>query len=286
LKKILVTGAGGYIGRNVITKLLDMGADVLAADILVEGIDSRAQTIKTDIFSGSKTIFQELGTPDACLHMAWKDGFVHNSAAHMECLSKHYEFIRNMSAGGLKQIAIMGTMHEIGYYEGAVDENTPCNPISMYGIAKDALRRSTFQMLKDTDVVWQWLRAYYIFGDDKRNHSIFTKIIQAEEEGKTEFPFNSGKNKYDFITVGGLAKMLAACVMQTEIIGIINCCSGKPVSLAEKVEDFLMENNYKIKLKYGAFPDRPYDSPATWGDSTKIDKIMERSVEDSYGTIK
>lgn len=276
LKKVLVTGAGGYIGRHVVSALLDMGADVTAADFVTNGIDSRAKTIKADIFSGSKTIFQELSSPDACLHMAWKDGFVHNSDAHIEFLSKHYEFIRNMTDGGLKQIAIMGTMHEVGYYEGAVDENTPCNPVSMYGIAKDALRRSTGLMLRDKDVVWQWLRAYYIYGDDERNHSIFAKIIQAEKEGKTEFPFNTGKNKYDFIKVDELAKMLAACVMQTKVAGIINCCTGKPVSLAEKVEGFLQEHHYKIKLRYGVFPDRPYDSPAIWGDSTKIEKIIRK----------
>jgi len=253
---------------------LDLGAQVTAADFVTNGVDSRAETINADIFSGSKTIFQELGSPNACIHMAWKDGFVHNSDAHMGYLSKHYEFIRNMTDGGLKQIAVMGTMHEIGYYEGAVDENTPCNPVNMYGIAKVALRRSTCLMLKDKGVVWQWLRAYYIYGDDEHNLSIFAKIIKAEKTGKIEFPFNTGKNKYDFITVEELARMIAACVMQTEAAGIINCCTGKPVSLAEKVEGFLKKYHYQIKLKYGAFPDRPYDSPAIWGDDTKIRAIM------------
>ncbi|WP_277668752.1 NAD(P)-dependent oxidoreductase [Caproiciproducens galactitolivorans] len=281
MKKVLVTGAGGYIGRHVVSALLDMGAEVLAADFVADGIDCRAKTIQADIFSGSKTIYEDLGSPDVCVHMAWKDGFVHNSDAHMGYLSKHYEFIHNMTDGGLKQIAIMGTMHEVGYYEGAIDENTPCNPVSMYGIAKDALRRSTYQMLKDKDVVWQWLRAYYIYGDDERNHSIFSKIIQAEKAGQTEFPFNTGKNKYDFITVEELAKMIATCAMQTAVAGIINCCTGKPVSLAEKVENFLQEHHYKIKLKYGAFPDRPYDSPAIWGDDTKIRAIMSRKIESS-----
>ena len=179
-----------------------------------------------------------------------------------------------MTDGGRKQIAVMGTMQEIGYYEGAVDENTPCNPVSMYGVAKDALRRSTFLMLKDKGIVWQWLRAYYIYGDDERNHSIFAKIIQAEKSGKTEFPFNTGGNKYDFIMVEELAEMIAACVMQTQVTGVINCCTGKPVSLAEKVEGFLKEHHYQIKLKYGAFPDRPYDSPAIWGDDTKIRAVL------------
>ncbi|AQR97837.1 NAD-dependent epimerase/dehydratase family protein [Clostridium saccharoperbutylacetonicum] len=276
MKRILVTGAGGYIGRHVVKELLDRGAEVIATDINVDNIDSRAIRRKFDIFSGNTNVYNELDCPDVVLHMAWKDGFIHNSNAHMEYLSKHYEFIKNMVEGGLKHIAVMGTMHEIGYYEGAIDENTLTNPTSMYGIAKDALRKSTQLLLKDKGVVLQWLRAYYIYGDDKRNNSIFAKIIVAEEEGKELFPFTTGKNKYDFITVDELAKQISACIMQDEINGIINCCTGVPMSLAEKVESFIKENKFNIKLNYGAFPDRPYDSPAVWGDSSKIKAICNK----------
>lgn len=276
-KRVLVTGAGGYIGRHVVKCLLELGAEVIATDIFTDGIDERASIIKADIFSGNQEIYKELQCPDVCLHMAWKDGFVHNSDAHMAYLSQHYTFIKNMIEGGLRHIAVMGTMHEVGYFEGAIDENTPCNPSSMYGIAKDALRRSVFNMTKDrSDIVVQWLRAYYIYGDDKKNNSIFAKLIRAEEEGKEKFPFTTGKNKYDFIHVDKLAELLSKCVMQEEVNGIINCCTGKPVSLADKVESFIKENNFKIKLEYGVFPERAYDSPAIWGDAQKINKILCR----------
>ena len=273
-KKILVTGAGGYIGRHTVSALCDRGAEVIAADIRTDGIDGRAKAVSCDLFDGDPAVFCKLGSPEACLHMAWRDGFVHNSDAHMADLSGHYCFLKNMMDGGLKQLAVMGTMHEVGYWEGAIDENTPCNPKSMYGIAKDALRRCMFQLAEQKDVCLQWLRAYYIYGDDARNHSIFTKICEAEQEGKDTFPFNSGKNLYDFITVDELARQLAACVIQDEVTGIINCCTGKPVSLADKVESFIREHGFGIRLEYGAFPDRPYDSSGVWGDATKIQKII------------
>lgn len=272
---ILVTGAGGYIGRHVVKELCDLGAEVTAADFHTEGIDGRAKAVPCDLFSGSEAVYQELGQPDVCLHMAWRDGFVHGSDVHMEDLSGHYRFLKNMMAGGLKHLAVMGTMHEIGYWEGAVDENTPCNPQSLYGIAKDALRRSMFQLAEQKGVCLQWLRAYYIYGDDARNHSVFTKISEAEKAGQKTFPFNTGKNLYDFITVDGLARQIAACVMQTEVAGIINCCTGKPVSLADKVEAFIRDHGYRIRLEYGVFPDRPYDSPGIWGDASKITGIMQ-----------
>ncbi len=70
--------------------------------------------------------------------------FNHASDAHMGMLSKHYAFIKNMIDGGVKYLSVMGTMHEIGYYEGCVDENTPTHPLSMYGIAKNALREAFY----------------------------------------------------------------------------------------------------------------------------------------------
>ncbi|MNN02773.1 dTDP-6-deoxy-L-talose 4-dehydrogenase (NAD(+)) [compost metagenome] len=271
--KVLVTGAGGYMGSHVVNQLLNMGVTVIANDFNLERVDSRAQKVAMDIFS-EDDIFSKLGEPDVCLHLAWKDGFIHNSNAHMENLSKHYNFIKNMTDSGLKQIAVMGSMHEVGYHVGAIDENVPCNPVSMYGIAKDALRRSIFLLLKDREVTVQWLRAYYIYGDDKHSSSIFAKIIRAEEEGQREFPFTTGKNKYDFIHVNDLAYMIASCTVQNKIDGIINCCTGEPVSLADKVESFIQEHKFNIRLKYGAFPDRPYDSPEVWGDNTKIKRIL------------
>ena len=168
----------------------------------------------------------------------------------------------------------MGTMHEVGYWEGAIDENTPCNPISMYGIAKDALRRAMILYCQQKDCILQWLRCYYILGDDKKNNSIFCKLLLAAEEGKKTFPFTTGKNQYDFITVDELANQLSASVMQREVTGIINCCTGKPMSLADRVEQFIKEHNLDIKLEYGKFPDRAYDSPCEYGDNTKIQTII------------
>lgn len=275
-KKILVTGANGYIGRHVVRKLLEKGASVIACDLNTEDIDPRAEKINLNLFNLPEgNIFELLGKPNVCLHMAWRNGFVHNAPTQMGDLSAHYNFLTSMIDGGLQQLAIMGTMHEIGYWEGAIDEKTPCNPISMYGIAKDALRRSMTIYCKQKECIFQWLRGYYIWGDDKKNNSIFCKLLIAAEQGKKNFPFTSGKNKYDFINVDELANLISSCVMQREITGIINCCKGEPTSLADRVESFIKKHNLDIKLDYGAFPDRPYDSPCVYGNPDKINKIME-----------
>ena len=276
--KILVTGANGYIGNHVVKTLLDKGNDVIAVDFKSDNIDNRATIHSYNIFKDEKDLIKDLKDVETVLHLAWQDGFVHNSENHIKNLPAHYEFIKTCIDNGIKHIAVMGTMHEVGYHEGKIDENTPTKPLSMYGIAKNSLRQCC-QTLKtnNPDVCFQWIRAFYILGDDEKNNSIFAKILKAEKEGKTEFPFTSGKNKYDFLDIKELANQISETITQTKVEGIINCCSGNPISLKDKVEEFLKQKELKIKLAYGKYPDRAYDSPVIYGDNTKILEIIKEN---------
>lgn len=273
--KVLVTGAGGYIGRHIVTELLNRGYEVLAADVRFDGVDERAERIDKNIFSGEDDIYQQMGSPDICIHLAWRDGFKHDSVAHIDDIPKHYKFLSDMISGGLKNLNVMGSMHEIGYFEGLIDNDTPTNPMSNYGVGKNALRQLCKIMADKNQIKLKWLRAYYILGDDLKNNSIFAKLTQAELDGKATFPLNSGKNKYDFMNVDELAKQIVSASVQTKYTGEINCCSGKLVSLGEKVEEFIKENNFKIVPEYGKFPDRPYDSPQIGGNNEIINKIIK-----------
>lgn len=281
--KIAVTGANGYIGRHVVSTLLDLGQEVVAIDLSIDNdIDNRAEKKVIDIFSKDIiNVYKEIGCPDVCIHLAWKDGFAHNSNAHMEMLSDHYRFLKELINNGIAHLSVMGSMHEVGYYEGAIDENTPTNPLSMYGVAKNSLRQSLELLVKESNTPMTWLRAFYILGDDLNNNSVFSKIVKMEQEGKDTFPFVSGKNKYDFIDVDELSMQISLASLQSDIVGIINCCSGEPVALADKVDEFIRNHNFSIKPDYGKFPERAYDSPAIWGDATKINNIV-KNYRDNY----
>lgn len=274
-KKVLVTGAAGYIGRHVVKEFLNRGYDVIANDLGFKGVDERAVFSHVPILSDDKNIYEKLGRPDILVHLAWRDGFIHNSPAHMMDLSSHVEFLQNMIDGGLPMMTVMGSMHEIGYWEGIIDENTPCNPLSMYGVAKNALRQAILLYAKGKNIKIHWLRGFYIYGDDAYGSSVFSKIVRAAEDGKKEFPFTSGKNKYDFIHISDLARQIVMASVQSKYDGIINVCSGTKVSLAEQVTKYINDHHYDIQLKYGEFPDRPYDSPEVWGDNRIITQIMK-----------
>jgi len=273
--RVLVTGANGYLGKGVVKELLNDGVNVVATDFWDNFIDKRAEIKCVDLFS-LEDPFHYFGQPDVVLHMAWRGGFVHNSINHINDLPKHYEFLCKMIGRGAKQVATMGSMHEVGFFEGSIKESTPCNPQSLYGISKNALREAIQLKCKENKTIFQWLRGFYIVGNTEDGSSIFSKIVQAAHKGQKEFPFTLGLNQFDFIDYNQFCKLIADAVQQSEIDDVINICSGRPEKLGDRVERFIKENNFDITLKYGAFPDRPYDSKAIWGDDFKI-RMIEKT---------
>ena len=91
--KILVTGANGYLGQGIVKSIINNGHDVVAADLSVQNVDSTAERKSCNIFE-IENPYEYFGYPDALLHLAWRDGFVHNSEAHINDLSNHYSFIK------------------------------------------------------------------------------------------------------------------------------------------------------------------------------------------------
>lgn len=270
----LVTGANGFLGRGIVKELLDKGNNVIATDFSTQLVDSRAERVDCNLFS-LENPYQYFRQPDMLIHLAWRNGFVHNDNSHMEDLPQHCTFIEKMLVGGLRKLAVMGSMHEIGFYEGSIDENTKCEPQTLYGISKNALRMTCEYFAGKYQAKLLWLRAFYIVSNDPYGSSIFSKITKAELDKQESFPFTMGQNQYDFINYEDFCRQIAAVVQQDAHYGIINICSGRPQTLAQRVETFIKENNFSIKLRYGAFPDRPYDSKAVWGNDRIISEVMQ-----------
>jgi nucleoside-diphosphate-sugar epimerase len=273
--RIMVTGADGYIGRGVVTQLLGAGHEVVACGYSAPDVPPSGNlTVRVgDVFDPTFS-FESL--PNALLHLAWRNGFRHNDVSHLEDLPRHYEFIGRALDAGVPRIAVMGSMHEVGYHEGAVTDDTPCNPTTPYGVAKNALRQLTGELCRQRGAKMQWLRGFYLVSADGRGSSVFAKLVQADREDKVEFPFTSGRNAYDFLPYDEFCRQVVAVVTQDEVCGIINVCSGRPVALGDYIEGFIRRNDLKIRLAYGKYPDRPYDSPAIWGDDAKIRKILAK----------
>lgn len=278
---VIITGAGGYVGRHVVRAVADLGYQPIAVvrEHREGEIDPRAIVVEASVLDDNfdVTAIVPVDQIAAVIHLAWQDGFVHNAPSHMANLSAHYRFLAGLADCGVRRIAALGTMHEVGYWEGAITADSPTGPVTLYGIAKDSLRRASLLTIADR-AEFVWLRAFYILGDDRRNRSIFAKLLEAADRGETSFPFTTGKTLYDFIDVAELGRQIAVASTTAGVTGVINTCSGNPESLASRVERFIADNDLGLTLQYGAFPDRPYDSPGIWGDATEITTLVGASA--------
>lgn len=280
MKKIAVVGASGYIGSHVVSHLCESYSEdfeVIAAGLETDNIDKRAKAIACDILeiAGNEELYVKMGEPDVCIYLAWQDGFDHNAESHMKNLYSHYLFLRNLIDHGVKHLVVAGSFREYGKCSGIAREDLEVPADNLYVLAKQSLHRALDIYIKDKDVCLQWIRPFTVYGDEALNNSLMSKILRWEAEGKKSFPFTMGEEEYDYIEVNDLAEQIIAIASQTEIDGVINCCSGKPTRLKDRIESFIAENNLKIRPEYGAFPTRDYDSSVIYGDTTKINRIME-----------
>lgn len=287
--KIMITGANGYIGQHVVNKLICLKHEVTCVDIKFDNLSNEinVKKIKRNIFNDDiKNLYFEANKPDVLLHLAWLDGFNLNSDLHIKMISSHYAFIEEMVNQGIKKICVMGSMHEVGYHEGMISENTKSHPTNLYGISKYMLREALTLLCEKKNVIFQWTRAYYITGNDFNNNSIFKKIIEAADSGQKKFPFTKGTHKFDFLDINQLANQICCVILQSEINGIIDVCSGKPISLAEKVKSFIYSNKLHIELEYGVYPERDDESPIVYGDAKKINLILKNQKREVERNIK
>ena len=93
------------------------------------------------------------------------------------------------------------------------------------------------------------------------------------------FNMSGGEQLRDYLPVEEVAKMLVAVALQQKVEGIINCCSGEPVSVRRFVENYLQQHNLRIRLNLGHYPYPDYEPMAFWGDRQKLDGILRPQAD-------
>jgi nucleoside-diphosphate-sugar epimerase len=274
--RVAVTGASGFLGRYVVEELTARGHETVAVvrdagRLLVEPPSS---VVELDVAAPPPDAFDRMGRPDALIHLAWGGLPAYRSLHHFEHeLPAAYLFLSTLVDEGLRNLMVTGTCFEYGMQSGPLDEDMVVLPALPYAYAKDALRRQ-LEFASLDRFAFTWARLFYLYGDGQAAGSLLPQLQRALSEGKTEFPMSGGEQLRDFIHVREAASTLVALVEQRQGLGVVNVCSGKPVSVRSFVERWLSENGYAITLKLGHYPYPDYEPMAFWGSRAKLDNIL------------
>lgn len=282
MKKVLVTGATGFIGGHVIKELLDKGHKVVATSV------SREKAMATDWYNKVEYIPLDLRTlatgidyysffnkPDILIHLAWEGLPNYKSDFHLEeNLPRHYFFLKNLVQYGLSEITLTGTCFEYGMQEGCLSEDLAPMPSNAYAIAKDKLRLLLVDLTKKTSLNLKWVRLFYMYGKGQSPNSLLSQLQSALDRGDKVFNMSPGDQLRDYLEVTKVAEYLVRIAMQTHTTGIINCCSGEPIQVKQLVIEYLKLKNKQVQLNLGYYPYSDIEPKNFWGDTTKLKTIL------------
>jgi dTDP-6-deoxy-L-talose 4-dehydrogenase (NAD+) len=283
--KVIVTGAAGFIGRHVIPELLSRGHDVTAVDRdpgLKEKLvlNKNCRAIQWDTHNITGNIREVLGEADAVIHLAWPGLPNYRALFHFEVnLPADYLFLKSLAASGYRQLLVAGTCLEYGMQNGCLNESMPTKPVISYALAKDTLRRFLEMLQSEYPFSLQWARLFYMFGEGQNPNSILSLLDRAIERGDAAFDMSGGEQLRDYLPVGQVAHNLVLILENRTFNGIVNVCSGSPVSIRKLVEKHLSQKNKKIALNLGHYPYADYEPMAFWGDASKLRSITAADNE-------
>ncbi|MDM8546568.1 NAD(P)-dependent oxidoreductase [Candidatus Venteria ishoeyi] len=280
--KIAIIGASGFIGRHLISHLLK---DYLKPEINLEIVLAARNTDKLSAYNKYCQVvefdiekmddcYNRLGKPDILLDLAWRNLSNYRSLSHIEVeLPAHYQFIKCMVKAGVSSVCIAGTCFEYGMCSGALSEDTPTLPDNPYGYAKDALRQQLQYLKTEHDFKFTWMRLFYLYGEGQPDNTLYSQLRAAIVQKQPVFNMSGGEQLRDYLHVDAVVEKVALLTLKNQDIGVVNVCSGKPISIRRLVEDWLEKNNGAITLNLGYYPYPDYEPMAFWGSTEKMEKV-------------
>lgn len=257
MKKLLLTGANGFIGRHTIPFLLEKGYEVHA--ICIEEVTN--PNPEPNLFwhqcdlMNAKEVAQVMQSilPTHLLHFAWYavPGKFWSSPANMDWVGASLHIVKEFVNAGGKRMVLSGTCAEYqSNVEICCEANTPILPESLYGTCKASLQKIVHSYAQQEKISYAWGRAFFLYGPHEYKQRLVPNVI-LNLLNKEAANCSHGNQVRDFMHVEDVARAFAA-LLDSQVEGPINIASGQKFQLKDIICEIGNILNSKDLIRLGA----------------------------------
>lgn len=275
MKHILLTGAGGFVGRQILKALKASGHHVTVMarpeKPLPEGYAADRILPTADLFAEPADALAAVLTGiDTVIHAAWyvEPGKYLDSPKNLDCVSGTLALAKGAAAAGVRHFVGIGTCMEYRLPSDHLDIHQPLEPATLYAAAKLSLFQMLSAYFQKTGTAFSWCRLFYLYGEGEYPQRLVPHIRSGLEKGET-VKLSAGTQLRDFLDVAEAGRQIAS-VVDTGQQGPINICSGRAVTIRALAEAIADEYGRRDLLEFGTAAIHPSDPAAVVGVSNLI----------------
>jgi len=238
MKKVLVTGARGFIGRHCLPILLTRGYNVHAADSRgsVENVPD-VRWHQVNLFD-SLEIRRLMGEvrPTHLLHFAWftTPGEYWTARENLDWVRASLDLLQAFEELGGERVVMAGTCAEYDWRYGYCSEQiTPLGPATLYGTCKHSLQILLASFARQTGLSAAWGRIFFLYGPHEHPSRMISSVIISLLKGEPA-RCSHGNQIRDFLYVEDVADAFVA-LLESSVTGPVNVASGYPVVLKDVI---------------------------------------------------
>lgn len=273
MNRVLVTGAGGFIGRPALSLLVQRGYEVHAVSTQgVEEDSAGARWHRADLLDpNAANALVASVRPTHLLHLAWytEPGGFWTSSENLRWLGASVRLVQEFAAGGGRRAVIAGTCAEYDWRFGVLSEvDTPLAPNTLYGASKHALRAVVAALAAESGFGYAWGRVFFLFGPGEHPAKLVASVARALLRGEPA-PCSHGKQVRDFLHVHDVASAFVR-LLDSEATGPVNVGSGEPVSVGQLVSIIGELTGRPELLRFGEVSSCPGEPPVILADTGRL----------------
>ena len=269
---MLVTGAGGFLGRHVVPALVEAGWDVDAVSRAPHPSSEHVTWHQVDLLEAgaSATMIAAL-RPSHLLHLAWYavPGAYWTSAQNLDWVGASLRIAREFADAGGQRLVGVGSCAEYEWGHGTCREaETPLRPATLYGAAKHAVATTLAAWAPTAGVSFAWARLFQVYGPGEPAGRLVSDLVAGLAAGR-EIPLSAGDTARDYVHAADVAAALRH-LLEQPAEGFYNVGTGVASTVRTVAETAADRAGRHDLLRFGARPADPKEPQVLVADISRL----------------